>query len=90
MIKSQSEKCLAQSESNISVGVHVGSSLIKVKDTHLMNNNQPVAEILCWRLVINAALNAIEGQAEFDRATHGGISLLKAAWKVIKSVVPSK
>ena len=50
MIKSQSEKCLAQNESNISVGVHVGSSLIKVKDTHLMNNNQPVAEILCWRL----------------------------------------
>ena len=51
MIKSQSEKCLAQNESNISVGVHVGSSLIKVKDTHLMNNNQPVAEILCWRLM---------------------------------------
>ena len=50
MIKSQSEKCLAQNESNISVGVHVGSSLVKVKDTHLMNNNQPVAEILCWRL----------------------------------------
>ena len=50
MIKSQSEKWLAQNESNISVGVHVGSSLIKVKDTHLMNNNQPVAEILCWRL----------------------------------------
>ena len=48
--ESQSEKCLAQNESNISVGVHVGSSLIKVKDTHLMNNNQPVAEILCWRL----------------------------------------
>ena len=45
MIKSQSEKCLAQNESNISVGVHVGSSLIKVKDTHLH-----VAEILCWRL----------------------------------------
>ena len=50
MIKSHSEKCLAQNEANISVGVHVGSSLIKVKDTHLMNNNQPVAEILCWRL----------------------------------------
>ena len=50
MIKSQSEKCSAQNESNISVGVHVGSSLIEVKDTHLMNNNQPVAEILCWRL----------------------------------------
>ena len=50
MIESQSEKCLAQNESNISVGVHVGSSLMKVKDTHLMNNNQPVAEILCWRL----------------------------------------
>ena len=50
MIESQSEKCLAQNESNISVGVHVGSSLTKVKDTHLMNNNQPVAEILCWRL----------------------------------------
>ena len=50
MIKSQSEKCSSQNESNISVGVHVGSSLIKVKDTHLMNNNQPVAEILCWRL----------------------------------------
>ena len=49
MIESQSEKCLAQNKSNISVGVHVGSSLIKVKDTHLMNNNQPV-EILCWRL----------------------------------------
>ena len=50
MIKSQFEKCLAQNESNISVGVHVGSSLTKVKDTHLMHNNQPVAEILCWRL----------------------------------------
>ena len=50
MIKSQSEKCLAQNESNISVGVDVESSLIKVKDTHLMNDNQPVAEILCWRL----------------------------------------
>ena len=50
MIKSQSEKYLAQNESNISVGVHFGSSLIKVKDTHLMNNNQPVAEILYWRL----------------------------------------
>ena len=50
MIKSQSEKCLAQNEPNIYVGVHVGSGLIKVKDTHLMNNNQPVAEILCWRL----------------------------------------
>ena len=50
MIKSQSEECLAQNESNISVGVHVGSSLIKVKDTHLMDNNQPVADILCWRL----------------------------------------
>ena len=44
-------KCFAQNESNISVGVHVGSSLIKVKDTNLINNNQPVAEILCWRLV---------------------------------------
>ena len=54
MIESQSEKCLAQNESNISVSVHVGSSLMKVKDTHLMNNNQPVAEILCWRL---ASLN---------------------------------
>ena len=53
MIKSQSEKCLVQNESNISVGVHVGSSLIKVKDTHLMNNNQPVAEILCWRSVFS-------------------------------------
>ena len=50
MIESQSEKCLVQNESSISVGVHVGSSLTKVKDTHLMNNNQPVAEILCWRL----------------------------------------
>ena len=51
MIESQSEKSLAQNESNISVGVHdVGSRLVKVKDTHLMNNNQPVAEILCWRL----------------------------------------
>ena len=49
MIESQSEKCLDQHESNISVGVHVGSSLIKVKNTHLMNNNQLVAEILCWR-----------------------------------------
>ena len=53
MIESQSEKCLAQNESNISVGVHVGSSLMKVKDTHLMNNNQPVAEILCWRLPLH-------------------------------------
>ena len=53
MIESQSEKCLAQNESNISVGVHVGSSLMKVKDTHLMNNNQPVAEILCWRLDVD-------------------------------------
>ena len=53
MIESQSEKCLAQNESNISVGVHVGSSLTKVKDTHLMNNNQPVAEILCWRLQLH-------------------------------------
>ena len=51
MIESKSEKCLAQNESNIYVGVHVASSLTKVKDTHLMNNNQPVAEILCWRLM---------------------------------------
>ena len=58
MIESQSEKCLAQNESNISVGVHVGSSLIKVKDTHLMNNNQPVAEILCWRLTLDLARSA--------------------------------
>ena len=35
MIKSQSDKCLAQNESNVSVGVHVGSSLMKVKDTHI-------------------------------------------------------
>ena len=55
MIKSQSEKCLAQNESNISVGVHVGSSQIKAKDTHLMNDNQPVAEILCWRLISERA-----------------------------------
>ena len=41
---------LSLNESNISIGVHVGSSLIKVKGTHLMNNNQHVAEILCWRL----------------------------------------
>ena len=51
MIESRSEKCLAQNESFNSVGVHVGSSLTKVKDTHFVNNNQPVAEILCWRLV---------------------------------------
>ena len=40
-------KMLSQT-SNISVGIHVGSSLVKMEDTHLMNNNQPMAEILCW------------------------------------------
>ena len=45
MIESQSENCLAKNASNISVGVHVGINLMTATDTHLMNNNQPVAEI---------------------------------------------
>ena len=45
MIESQSENCLAKNASNISVGVHIGINLMKAKGTHLMNNNQPVAEI---------------------------------------------
>ena len=69
MIESQSEKCLAQNEWNISVDVHVGSSLTKVKDPHLMNNNQPVAEILCWRLeldIINAEFSKTEIEHAID------------------------
>ena len=50
MTESQSEKFLGKHTPNISVGIHVGSSLVKVKDTHLMNNDQPMAENLCRRL----------------------------------------
>ena len=47
MAESQPDKSLAKSASNVSTGVHLKNSPVKVKDTHLMNNNQPMAEILC-------------------------------------------
>ena len=46
MAESQPHKSLAKSASNVSAGVHLRNSPVKVKDTHLMNNNQPVADIL--------------------------------------------
>ena len=45
MTKSQFDKRLAKSASNVAVGVHLRNSLVKVKRTHLMNHNQPMAEI---------------------------------------------
>ena len=43
---SQSDRNLAKNASNVSAGVHLRNGPVKVKDTHLMNN-QPIAEILC-------------------------------------------
>ena len=45
--ESQPDKSLAKNASNVSTGVYLRNSPVKVKDTHLMNNNQPMAEILC-------------------------------------------
>ena len=42
----KSDKGLGKNASNISVGDHGGSSLVKVKHTHFTNDNQNVAEIL--------------------------------------------
>ena len=45
--ESQPDKSLAKSTSNVSAGVHIRNGLVKVKDTPHMNNNQPMAVILC-------------------------------------------
>ena len=47
MAESQPDKSLAKSASNVSTGVHFKNGPVKVNDTHLMNNNQPMAGILC-------------------------------------------
>ena len=43
-------KMISQKRIHFFVAIQIGNNLINVKDTHLMNNTQPVAEILCCRL----------------------------------------
>ena len=45
--ESQPNKGLAKSASNVSTGVHLRNKPANVKDTPLMNNNQPMEEIMC-------------------------------------------
>ena len=44
---SQPDTSLAKIASNVSAGGHLKNRHVQVKDTHLMNNNQSMAEIMC-------------------------------------------
>ena len=51
-IVTQSDKGLAKIAEGVSPRRHAETSLVKVKDTHLMNNKLPPAEILCGECLI--------------------------------------